>query len=56
MAKPTSKTALKVNETMKANDNEPTALREHFAVCFTKEGAFDLKAFASKIRNQVAVT
>ena len=50
------KNAMKTNETVKANDAELTALREHFAGCFTKEGAFDLKAFSARIRDQVAVT
>ena len=50
------KNAMKTNETVKANDAELAALREHFAGCFTKEGAFDLKAFSARIRDQVAVT
>ena len=50
------KNAMKANETVKANDAELKALREHFAGCFTKEGAFDLKAFSARIRDQVAVT
>lgn len=50
------KTVMKANETVKANDAELMALREHFAGCFTKEGAFDLNAFAARIRDQVAVT
>ena len=53
---PMLKNAMKTNETVKANDAELTALREHFAGCFTKEGAFDLKAFSARIRDQVAVT
>ena len=50
------KNAMKANEMVKANDTELAALREHFAGCFTKEGAFDLKAFSARIRDQVAVT
>ena len=50
------KNAMMVNEAVKANDAELKALREHFAGCFTKEGAFDLKAFSARIRDQVAVT
>ena len=50
------KETLKANETVRANDAELLALREHFAGCFTKEGAFDLKAFENRIRDLVAVT
>ena len=30
-------------------------LRENFAGCFTKEGAFDIKTFAAQIRDKVSV-
>lgn len=49
------KETLKANESVKANEAELIALREHFAGCFTKEGAFDIKTFAARIRGQVAV-
>ncbi len=50
------KDTLKRNETAAANADALAVLRENFAGCFTKEGAFDLKAFAARIRDKVAVT
>ncbi len=50
------KDTLKRNETAAANADALAVLRENFAGCFTKEGAFDLKAFAAQIRDKVAVT
>jgi len=50
------KDTLKRNETAAANANALAVLRENFAGCFTKEGAFDLKTFAARIRDKVSVT
>jgi len=50
------KGALKENETAAANTRALSVLRDAFAGCFTKEGAFDLKLFAAQISDQVAVT
>jgi len=50
------KDTLKRNETTAANADALAVLRENFAGCFTKEGAFDLKAFAARIRDEVSVT
>ena len=50
------KDTLKRNEAAAANADALAVLRENFAGCFTKEGAFDLKAFAARIRDKVAVT
>ena len=50
------KDTLKRNEAAAANADALAVLRENFAGCFTKEGAFDLKAFAAQIRDKVAVT
>jgi len=50
------KGTLKKNETAAANTKALSVLRDAFAGCFTKEGAFDLKLFAAQIRDQVAVT
>lgn len=50
------KDTLKRNETAAANADALAVLRENFAGCFTKEGPFDLKAFAARIRDKVAVT
>lgn len=50
------KDTLKRNETATANADALAVLRENFAGCFTKEGAFDLKAFAARIRDEVSVT
>ena len=50
------KEVMKKNETASANADALAALREHFAGCFTNEGKFDLEAFKSRIRDEVAVT
>ncbi len=50
------KDTLKRNEAAAANADALAVLRENFAGCFTKEGAFDLKAFAARIRDKVSVT
>ncbi len=50
------KEALKRNKTATASADALAVLRENFAGCFTKEGAFDLKAFAARIRDEVVVT
>lgn len=50
------KDTLKRNETAAANADALAVLREKFAGCFTKDGAFDLKVFAERIRDKVAVT
>ena len=50
------KDTLEKNATAAANADALKVLRDKFAGCFTKEGAFDLKAFAARIRDQVAVT
>ena len=49
------KDTLKKNEAAAANVNALAVLRENFAGCFTKEGAFDLKTFAAQIRDKVSV-
>ena len=49
------KDTLKKNEGAAANVNALAVLRENFAGCFTKEGAFDLKTFAAQIRDKVSV-
>ena len=49
------KDTLKRNETAAANADALAVLRENFAGCFTKEGAFDLKTFAAQIRDKVSV-
>ena len=50
------KNTLKRNEAAAANADALAVLHENFAGCFTKEGAFDLKAFTARIRDKVAVT
>ena len=45
------KEALKRNKTATANADALAVLRENFAGCFTKDGAFDLKTFAARIRD-----
>ena len=41
------------NQDVKANTNKLTALREHFAGCFTSDGAFDLERFKEMLRDEV---
>jgi DNA modification methylase len=50
------KDTLKRNEAAAANADALAVLRENFADCFTKEGAFDLKTFAARIRDKVSIT
>ena len=50
------KDTMKRNEAASANADALAVLRENFAGCFMKEGAFDLKAFAARIRDKVSVT
>ncbi|MCR5750324.1 MAG: site-specific DNA-methyltransferase [Kiritimatiellae bacterium] len=50
------KDALKRNEAAATNVDALAVLRENFAGCFTKDGAFDLKVFACRIRDKVTVS
>ena len=50
------KDAMRKNETAGASDADLAALKANFAGCFTKDGAFDLAAFARRIRSNVDVT
>ena len=47
------KEILKNNQDVKANTNKLTALREHFAGCFTSDGAFDMERFKEMLRDEV---
>ena len=50
------KYTLKRNESAATNADALKVLRDNFASCFTKDGAFDLKTFAARIRDKVSVT
>jgi adenine-specific DNA-methyltransferase len=50
------KDAMRKNETAGASDADLAALKANFPGCFTKDGAFDLAAFARRIRSNVDVT
>ncbi len=50
------KDAMRRNETAGASDADLAALKANFPGCFTKDGAFDLAAFARRIRSNVDVT
>lgn len=47
---------MRKNETAGASDADLAALKANFPGCFTKDGAFDLAAFARRIRSNVDVT
>ena len=41
------------NQNVKANSHKIEALREHFAGCFTSDGAFDMERFKEMLRDEV---
>lgn len=47
------KDILENNQDVKANTNKLAALREHFAGCFTSDGAFDMERFKEMLRDEV---
>lgn len=47
------KDILENNQDVKATTNKLAALREHFAGCFTSDGAFDLERFKEMLRDEV---
>lgn len=47
------KDILENNQNVKANTNKLAALREHFAGCFTSDGAFDMERFKDMLRDEV---
>ena len=49
------KDILENNQNVKANTNKLAVLREHFAGCFTFDGAFDLERFKDMLRDEVDV-
>lgn len=44
------------NDQIKSNEHTLKLLHEHFPQCFTKEGNFDLKVFASLVKDALPVT
>lgn len=49
------KDILENNQDVKAHTNKLAALREHFAGCFTSDGAFDMERFKEMLRDEVDV-
>ena len=47
------KDILENNQDVKATTYKLAALREHFAGCFTSDGAFDLERFKDMLRDEV---
>ena len=47
------KDILENNQDVKANSHKMDALREHFAGCFTSDGAFDMERFKEMLREEV---
>ena len=47
------KDILENNQNVKANSHKMEALREHFAGCFTSDGAFDMERFKEMLRDEV---
>ena len=47
------KDILENNQDVKATTNKLAALREHFAGCFTSDGAFDMERFKEMLRDEV---
>ena len=47
------KDILENNQDVKANSHKMDALREHFAGCFTSDGAFDIERFKEMLREEV---
>ena len=50
------KDTLKYNENIQPNDRQMTALREHFATCFSADGSFDIERFKAEIADKTNVT
>lgn len=49
------KDILENNQDVRANTTKLAALREHFAGCFTSDGAFDMERFKEMLRDEVDV-
>jgi len=49
------KEILENNQDVRANTTKLAALREHFAGCFTSDGAFDMERFKEMLRDEVDV-
>ena len=47
------KDILENNQDVRANTTKLAALREHFAGCFTSDGAFDMERFKEMLRDEV---
>lgn len=47
------KDILEKNQDVRANTTKLAALREHFAGCFTSDGAFDMERFKEMLRDEV---
>ncbi len=50
------KNTLQTNENIQPNDRQMTALREHFATCFSADGSFDIERFKAEISDKTNVT